>query len=122
MITLFFRIRKKRMAGETKRIRKPTKQFESWKEGDKHAPDSVRQRKRREKIKGQKKREMLKGKKLQKQGVGLEDKAGDLQENKAKDLGQKSVDLLKGDPTKTKKSKQGKQGTSAVKKNKTKQK
>jgi hypothetical protein len=112
------------MAGETKRIRKPTKQFESWKEGDKHAPDSVRQRKRREKVKGQKKREMLKGKKLQKQGnVVMKDRAEeDLVQNKAKDLGQKSMDLLKGDPPKTKKSKQGQHGFSGVKKTKNKKK
>ena len=110
------------MAGETKRIRKPTKQFESWKAGDKH--DSVRQRKRREKVKGQKKREMLKGKKLQKQGnVVMKDRAEeDLVQNKAKDLGQKSMDLLKGDPPKTKKSKQGQQGFSGVKKTKNKKK
>ena len=110
------------MAGENKRIRKPTKQFESWKEGDKHAPDSIRQRKRREKVKGQKKRELLKEKKLQKQGMEVKNRTEDLGENMAKDLGQKSVDLSKGDPPKTKKSKQGQQGFNTVEENNNKKK
>ena len=47
----------------SKRIRKPAQQFESWSEGDKHAPDSIRQRKRREKLKGKEVREKQKEKK-----------------------------------------------------------
>ena len=48
------------MSESSKRVRTPTQKFESWAEGEKHPPNSVRMKKMREKKKGKEKREKLK--------------------------------------------------------------
>ena len=50
------------MSENPKSISKPPVKFSPWEEGEKHAPDSVRQKKRREKQKGKEKRQKLKEK------------------------------------------------------------
>ena len=65
------------MSGTEKRVRKPPQKFEVWTQGDKHAPDSLRKKKSRDKAKGKEKREKLKMQKEDKRGkVG--DKMNDL--------------------------------------------
>ena len=65
------------MSGTEKRVRKPPQKFEVWTPGDKHAPDSLRKKKSRDKAKGKEKREKLKMQKEDKRGQ-VEDKMNDL--------------------------------------------
>ena len=59
------------MSESSKRNRQPVQKFVAWAEGDKHTPQAIRNKKKREQAKGREKREQLKQKKM---GQAEEDK------------------------------------------------